>query len=60
VRCSFFVDFFRLRFGSEAADGKGDGLTAEEDMAQMSQKFLDLGANVYVDAKKVKKSDSAL
>jgi hypothetical protein len=49
-----------LRFGSEAADGKGDGLTAEEGMAQMSQKFLDLGANVYVDAKKVKKSDSAL
>jgi hypothetical protein len=29
-------------------------------MAQMSQKFLDLGANVYVDADKVKESNRAL
>jgi phosphomethylpyrimidine synthase len=42
------------------ADGKGNDLTAEEGMAQMSQKFLDLGANVYVDADKVRDSNSAL
>jgi hypothetical protein len=29
-------------------------------MASMSQKFLDLGANVYVDADKVKESNKAL
>jgi hypothetical protein len=29
-------------------------------MAQMSKKFLDLGANVYVDADKVKESNKAL
>src|SRR6478672_6966483 len=32
----------------------------EQGMAQMSQKFLDLGANVYVDAEKVKDSNKAL
>jgi phosphomethylpyrimidine synthase len=32
----------------------------EQGMAQMSQKFLDLGANVYVDADKVKDSNRAL
>jgi phosphomethylpyrimidine synthase len=32
----------------------------EQGMAQMSQKFLDLGANVYVDADKVKVSNRAL
>jgi phosphomethylpyrimidine synthase len=32
----------------------------EQGMAQMSQKFLDLGANVYVDAEKVKESNRAL
>ena len=31
----------------------------EQGMAQMSQKFLDLGADVYVDANKVKESNSA-
>jgi phosphomethylpyrimidine synthase len=42
------------------ADANGGGLTAEEGMAQMSQKFLDLGANVYVEADKVKESNKAL
>jgi phosphomethylpyrimidine synthase len=32
----------------------------EQGMAQMSRKFLDLGANVYVDAEKVKESNKAL
>ncbi len=41
-------------------DANGGGLTAEEGMAQMSKKFLDLGANVYVDADKVKESNKAL
>jgi phosphomethylpyrimidine synthase len=31
----------------------------EQGMAQMSQKFLDLGANVYVDAEKAKRSNRA-
>jgi phosphomethylpyrimidine synthase len=35
-------------------------LTAEQGMAQMSQKFLDLGAQVYVEAEKVKESNKAL
>ena len=32
----------------------------EQGMAQMSKKFLDLGANVYVEADKVKESNKAL
>ena len=42
------------------ADANGGALTAEHGMAQMSKKFLDLGANVYVDADKVKESNKAL
>jgi phosphomethylpyrimidine synthase len=38
----------------------GDALTAEQGMAQMSKKFLDLGANVYVDAEKIKDSNKVL
>jgi phosphomethylpyrimidine synthase len=38
----------------------GEALTAEEGMKQMSQKFLDMGAQVYVDADKVKDSNKAL
>jgi phosphomethylpyrimidine synthase len=41
-------------------DGNGDALTAEQGMAQMSKRFLDLGANVYVDAEKVQESNRAL
>jgi phosphomethylpyrimidine synthase len=33
---------------------------AEQGMAQMSKKFLDLGANVYVEADKVEKSNKSL
>jgi len=47
--------------GDLSAEG---GLSAEAlakaGMAQMSKKFLDLGANVYVDAEKVKESNNAL
>jgi len=32
----------------------------EAGMASMSKKFLDLGANVYIDAEKVKESNKAL
>src|SRR5271155_4911035 len=35
----------------------GEALTAQEGMAQMSKKFLDLGANVYVEADKVRESN---
>jgi phosphomethylpyrimidine synthase len=43
------------------ASANGGALTAEEGMAQMSKKFLDLGAEVYVDEKKVaKESNKAL
>jgi phosphomethylpyrimidine synthase len=38
----------------------GGALTAEEGMAAMSKKFLDLGANVYVDAEKAKESNKVL
>ena len=35
-------------------------LTAEEGMAQMSKKFIDMGAEVYVEAEKVKESNKVL
>jgi len=35
-------------------------LSREEGMAQMSQKFLNLGANVYVEAEKAKEANKAL
>jgi len=38
----------------------GEALTAEEGMKEMSKKFLDLGAEVYVDAEKVRVSNKAL
>ncbi|MGN6310346.1 MAG: phosphomethylpyrimidine synthase ThiC, partial [Xanthobacteraceae bacterium] len=38
----------------------GEALTAEEGMKQMSKKFLDMGAQVYVDADKAKDSNKAL
>ena len=38
----------------------GEVSTAQEGMAQMSKKFLDLGAEVYVDAEKVRQSNNAL
>jgi phosphomethylpyrimidine synthase len=42
------------------ASANGGALTAEEGMAQMSKKFLDLGANVYVEAEKVREGNKAL
>jgi phosphomethylpyrimidine synthase len=38
----------------------GEVLTAEEGMAQMSKKFVDMGAKVYVEAEKAKGSNKAL
>jgi phosphomethylpyrimidine synthase len=38
----------------------GEALTAEEGMRQMSEKFRQMGAQVYVDADKVKDSNKAL
>ena len=38
----------------------GEALTAQEGMAQMSKKFIDMGAQVYVEAEKVKESNKAL
>ena len=38
----------------------GYALTAEQGMAEMSKKFLDLGAKVYVDTEKVKESNRVL
>jgi phosphomethylpyrimidine synthase len=35
-------------------------LTKEEGMAQMSQKFRDMGEQVYVDAERVKASNRSL
>jgi phosphomethylpyrimidine synthase len=42
------------------ASTNGGALTAAEGMAQMSKKFLDLGANVYVEAEKVREGNKAL
>jgi phosphomethylpyrimidine synthase len=47
---------------SPASSGTGltPSLDREAGMAQMSQKFRDMGGQVYVDADKVKKSNEAL
>jgi len=37
-----------------------DALTAAEGMAEMSKKFIDMGAQVYVEAEKVKEGNKAL
>jgi len=42
------------------ASANGGTLTVEEGMAQMSKKFLDMGAEVYVEAEKVRESNKAL
>jgi len=46
--------------GQEAGGATGTQKEIEAGMASMSKKFLDLGANVYVDAEKVKESNKAL
>jgi phosphomethylpyrimidine synthase len=38
----------------------GEALTAEEGMRQMSEKFRQMGSEVYVDADKVRDSNKAL
>jgi phosphomethylpyrimidine synthase len=38
----------------------GETLTAEEGMRQMSEKFRQMGGEVYVDAEKVRDSNKAL
>jgi phosphomethylpyrimidine synthase len=43
-----------------AAGATGTQQEIEAGMASMSKKFLDLGADVYVDAEKVKESNKAL
>src|SRR5438067_2776803 len=50
----------RAGAGASANGGNGAAVTAEEGMKQMSKKFLDMGAQVYVDADKVKESNKAL
>jgi phosphomethylpyrimidine synthase len=42
------------------AGANGDALTAEQGMAQMSEKFRQMGGQVYVDAEKVKESNRVL
>ena len=42
------------------ADANGDAATAEAGMAEMSKKFIDMGANVYVEADAVKASNKVL
>jgi phosphomethylpyrimidine synthase len=37
-----------------------DAVTAEQGMAEMSKKFIDMGAEVYVEADKVKESNQGL
>src|SRR5271155_1990895 len=38
----------------------GEALTAEQGMASMSKRFIDMGATVYVEAEKVKESNKVL
>jgi phosphomethylpyrimidine synthase len=46
--------------GIAGAATNGDALTAEQGMAAMSEKFRQMGGQVYVDAEKVKESNRAL
>ena len=46
-------------FGAEGEQNP-PSLTMEQGMAEMSEKFLDLGEQVYVDAERVKESNKAL
>jgi phosphomethylpyrimidine synthase len=46
---------------AKRAVARADALTAEKGMAQMSKKFIDMGAEVYVDkAEAVKESNKVL
>jgi phosphomethylpyrimidine synthase len=58
--CSMKITQDVRDYAATLGDNARGHLTAEEGMAQMSKKFLDLGANVYVDADKAKESNKAL
>ena len=58
--CSMKITQDVRDYAATLGDNARGDLTAEEGMAQMSKKFLDLGANVYVDADKAKESNKAL
>ena len=58
--CSMKITQDVRDYAATLGDNAKAALTVEEGMAQMSKKFLDLGANVYVDAEKVKESNKAL
>src|SRR6202050_2928457 len=57
--CSMKITQDVRDYAATLGDNARGDLTAEEGMAQMSKKFLDLGANVYVDADKAKESNKA-
>jgi phosphomethylpyrimidine synthase len=58
--CSMKITQDVRDYAATLGDNAKAALTVEEGMAQMSKRFLDLGANVYVDAEKVKESNKAL
>ena len=58
--CSMKITQDVRDYAATLGDNAKAALTAEEGMAQMSKKFLDMGAEVYVDAEKVKESNKAL
>ena len=59
--CSMKITQDVRDYAATLNDPAGAGaLTAEEGMAAMSKKFLDLGAEVYVEADKAKEANKAL
>lgn len=47
-------------YAATLGDNAKASLTAEEGMQQMSKKFIDMGAEVYVEADKAKEANKAL
>jgi phosphomethylpyrimidine synthase len=58
--CSMKITQDVRDYAATLGDNAKTALTAEEGMAQMSKKFLDLGAEVYVEADKAKEANNAL
>jgi phosphomethylpyrimidine synthase len=59
--CSMKITQDVRDYAATLNDPKAAGmLTAEEGMASMSKKFIDMGAQVYVEAEKAKESNKAL
>jgi phosphomethylpyrimidine synthase len=58
--CSMKITQDVRDYAATLGDNARTDLSAEEGMAAMSKKFLDLGANVYVDAEKAKQSNKVL